>query len=84
MTQKELKLFFKEHLVPKKLYSLKGNHKNRVCMEASNGGWDVYFSDNKNKIGLMHFTSESDACASMAEEIKKIMQSFYGLTWRNL
>ena len=53
-------------------------------MEASNGGWDVYFSDNKNKIGLMHFTSESDACASMAEEIKKIMQSFYGLTWRNL
>lgn len=84
MNKKELKKFFKEHLVPKKLYSLKGNHKNRICMESSNGGWDVYFSDNKNKVGLMHFSSEKEACETMANEIKKLMQTFYGLTWRTL
>ena len=35
MTIKELRLFFNDHLVPEKLYSLNGNHKNRICLEKS-------------------------------------------------
>ena len=31
MNTKELKKFFKEHLVPSKLYKVGGHHKNRVC-----------------------------------------------------
>jgi hypothetical protein len=33
MTVKELRTFFKEHLVPSHLYNLKGGaHSNRICL----------------------------------------------------
>ena len=71
MTVKDLKKFFKEHLVPANVYSFKGgNHK-------------IYFSDKKKKIGLMQFASESEACQRMKEEVLKLMEQVYGLSWRN-
>ncbi len=85
MTVKELKAFFKEHLVPSNLYALKGgNHKNRLVMGRSENGWDVYFSDKKQKIGLMHFATESEACQRMKEEVLKLMEQVYGISWRHL
>ena len=84
MSRNELAVFLKEHLVPAKLYSLNGNHTNRICLEKSKQGWEVYFSDQKQKIGLLKFSSESDACARMKTEILKIMQSLYGLSWANM
>ena len=83
MTTEELKEFFNEHLVPRKFYSLKGNHKNRICIEKASDGWNVYFSDQKEKVGLLHFANESDACQRMKDEIKKLMEQVYGLTWKN-
>ena len=55
MTVKELKVFFKEHLVPSHLYNLKGGSRsNRICLGKSEENmWEVYFSEKKNKIGLM-------------------------------
>lgn len=67
--------------MPAKLYDLKGSHNNRLCMEHAKDGWNVYFADQKNKVGLMHFGTEAAACASMKEEMRKIMVGMYDLTW---
>lgn len=81
MTRKELKIYLKDHLVPARLYDLKSNHKNRLCMEKAKNGYDIYFSDHKEKIGLLHFATESEACQRMKEEISKLMVSLYGLSF---
>ena len=74
MTVKELKAFFKEHLVPSRLYNLKGG----------SHGWEVYFSEKKKKIGLMQFATESEACQHMMDEVRKVMEQVYGVTWKGL
>ncbi len=81
MTIKELNTYFEEHLVPKKLYSLKGNHKNRICLEKNGDSYEVYFSDRKQKVGTISFASESAACLGMKNEIRKLMEQVYGLTF---
>ena len=86
MTVKELKVFFKEHLVPSHLYNLKGgSHGGRICLgKNKQDGWEVYFSEKKNKIGLMQFATENEACHHMMDEICKVMEQIYGITWRGL
>ena len=86
MTVKELKVFFKEHLVPSHLYNLKGGSRsNRICLGKSEENmWEVYFSEKKNKIGLMQFATENEACQHMMDEIRKVMEQIYGITWRGL
>ena len=81
MTVKELKDFFQEHLVPSRLYKIGGKHNHRICMERNEQGWDVFFSEHKNKVGLMHFSDETSACTAMKNEIRKLMELMYGLTW---
>ena len=86
MTVKELKVFFKEHLVPSHLYNLKGGSRsNRICLGKSEENmWEVYFSEKKNKIGLMQFATENEACQHMMDEIRKVMEQIYGITWKGL
>lgn len=81
MTGRELHEFFKEHLVPSKLYKINGHHNHRICMEKDDSGWDVYFRDRKDKVGLIHFANEADACNGMKNEIRKLMQCMYGVSW---
>ena len=81
MTVKELKAFFEEHLVPAKLYKIGGKHNKRICLEKADDGWNIFFSEKKNKIGLMHYKDETSACLRMKEEIRKMMELMYGLTW---
>ena len=81
MTMKELKDFFKEHRVPSSLYKLGGNHNHRICIEQCDGEWEVFFSEKKQKTGLMRFDSEESACSRMKDEIRKLMELMYGLTW---
>ncbi len=83
MNTKELGTFLSEHLVPKKIYSLSGSHNNRICLERASDGWNVYFADKKNKVGISHYSTETEACLRMKEEIKKFMELVYGLTWKN-
>ena len=65
MTVKELKVFFKEHLVPSHLYNLKGGaHGGRIC--------------------LGKFATESEACQHMMDEVRKVMEQIYGVTWKGL
>ena len=68
-------------MVPSKLYKIGGRHNHRICMERTKGGWDVFFSEHKNKIGLLHYEDEESACLSMKNEIRKLMEQMYGLTW---
>ena len=82
MTGKELKLCLKEHMVPEQLYKIGGHHNRRICLEQSRDGWDVFFSEKKNKVGLMHFSDEESACISMKNELRKMMELMYGLTWK--
>ncbi len=81
MTGKELKDFLKNHLVPDKLYKIGGKHNHRICMEKSENGWEVFFSEHKKKIGVMHFADEASACAGMKNELRKLMEQMYGVTW---
>ena len=81
MNGKELKAYFEEHLVPRKFYKIGGKHNNRICMEKAGDGWDVFFSEKKKKIGVMHFSDEASACRSMKNEVRKLMELVYGLTW---
>jgi len=84
MTTADLKEFFKEHLVPSKLYKIDGEHKNRICMEKSGDGWDVFFKDKKERVGVTHYNDEVSACDAMMNEIRKVMESIYGITWAKL
>ena len=86
MTVEELKVFFKEHLVPSHLYNLKGGARtNRICLgKSSENKWEVYFSEKKNKVGLMQFATENEACQHMMDEIRKVMEQVYGVTWKGL
>ena len=81
MTAKDLTAFFKEHLVPSRLYAVNGSRKNRICMEQEGGSWIVYFRDHRNRIGTVICATEAEACARMKDEIRKVMESAYGLTW---
>ncbi len=81
MTAKELKKFFKEHLVPSKLYKIGKERDGRVCLTKEGNFWEVYFMDHKEKIGLMKFTDENSACLKMKDELRKIMESIYEITW---
>ena len=81
MTVQELSNFFKEHLVPARLYKIGGSHNNRICLEETEDGWEVFFSEKKEKIGLLQYEDENSACLSMKNEIRKLMESLYGLTW---
>jgi len=81
MTGKEVQAFLKEHLVPKKLYKIGGSHKNRICLEQTEKGWEVFFRDKKEKVGTLFFRDEASACQCFMEEVRKIMVSLYGITW---
>ncbi len=69
MTVKELKAFFKEHLVPSRLYNLKGgSHGGRICLgKNKQDSWEV-----------------SEACQHMMDEVRKVMEQVYGVTWKGL
>ena len=81
MNTKELKAYFDEHLVPSKLYKIGGSHKNRICLDKTENGWAVYFQDKKEKIGVLNFVDEASACNRMKDELRKLMEQLYGITF---
>ena len=81
MNTKELKTYLEEHLVPSKLYKIGGSRKNRICLDRTESGWAVYFQDQKEKIGVLNFVDEASACNRMKDEVRKLMEQLYGLTW---
>ncbi len=81
MNAQELKSYLEEHLVPSKLYKIGGSHKNRICLDKTESGWAVWFQDKKEKIGVLNFVDEASACSRMKDEIRKLMEQLYGLTW---
>ncbi|MBQ3392288.1 MAG: hypothetical protein IJG52_02630 [Lachnospiraceae bacterium] len=84
MTVKELKAFFKDHLVPAKLYHLDGSRSGKLCLTRDGNEWEVFFREKKEKIGLMKFATENEACVRMMDEVRKVMEQIYGMTWKGL
>ena len=86
MDVQELKNFFKEHLVPNKLYHIgRGSKSGRLCLRCDKGGfWEVFFGEKRDKVGVMRFATENEACHRMMDEMCKIMEQIYGITWREL
>ena len=62
-------------------YKIGGHHKNRICLDKTDKGWAVFFQDNKERIGVMNFVDEASACNSMKDELRKLMEQLYGITW---
>lgn len=81
MNTKELKQYFEDHLVPSKLYKIGGHHKNRICLDKTDKGWAVFFQDKDARIGVLNFVDESSACIRMKDELRKLMEQMYGITW---
>lgn len=79
MTTRELGQYLKDHLVPNRLYHLKGARNRRICMEQVQDGWNVYYADKKDKVGVLHYVTESEACQAMIEQIDRVMQVLYGV-----
>ena len=74
MTISEMKKYFTEHLVPSKLYQIGGESNGRICLEKSNGVWEVFFFDNMKKVGSIFFKDETSACSRMVQEVVKVMK----------
>ncbi len=81
MSVAELKDFLKEHRVPKKFYKIDGSHNKRICLEQAKDGWDVFFQDHKQRVGVLHFQDEASACQAMKNELRKMMEQMFGLTF---
>ncbi len=81
MTMNELRTFLAEHNVPRKLYSIGKRGNGRICIDRGENGWEVYFCEKKEKIGTLLFADEESACQGMKNEMRKLMEQLYGLTW---
>jgi len=44
-------------------------------------GYVLYFQDKKEKIGVLNFVDEASACNRMKDELRKMMEQLYGVTW---
>ncbi len=86
MNCRELSTFFKEHLVPSHLYRINGTRNKRICLSQSDEdkAWELYFRDRKDKVGLLRFATEAEACVRMKDEVLKLMEQIYGIGWRGL
>ncbi len=40
-----------------------------------------FFQDKKERIGVINFPDEASACDKMKEELRKMMEQLYGVTW---
>lgn len=86
MNCKELQSFFKDHLVPSRLYRIGGERRGRICLSrpGKDKPWELYFRDRKNKVGLLQFATENEACQRMKEEVLTLMEQIYGVSWRGM
>lgn len=77
MTIAELKDYLTKHLVPATLYHLSGESNGRICLDKANDLWEVFFFDEKKRIGTVSFKDENSACARMLSELAKVMDLVY-------
>ena len=51
-------------------------------MDRAGDQWEVYFSDHKQKVGILRFEDEQSACLGMKDELRKLMEQMYGVSWK--
>lgn len=66
MTKIEIEKKLREEGVRVDSYSLNGGLPNEAyCLNRTESGWEVYYSERGNKTGLKFFDNESDACGNL-------------------
>ena len=71
MTILELKKTLDENNVPRNLYNLEksGLKDQRVCLENTENGWNVYYSERGQKFDLEKYFNEHDACMDLLQRL---------------
>lgn len=73
MIKTELEKKLKLLKIPQDAYSLSGGLLNEVyCIEHTENGWDIYYSERGQKTGLKHFKDEQSACEYFYQWLLKI------------
>ncbi|MBQ8195749.1 MAG: hypothetical protein IJZ47_10325 [Oscillospiraceae bacterium] len=68
ITELKIRLFNEE--VPHYMYSVgDGEEEQRVCLRESGGKWLVYYCEDGEKLELMEFSSESEACEELYKRV---------------
>ena len=71
MTILELKKVLDENNIPRNLYNLEmsGLKDQRICVEKTENGWNVYYSERGQKFDLKRYFSEHDACMDLLQRL---------------
>lgn len=65
-----------EENIPSDSYSMQGGLPNdRYCIEKTNYGWDVYYSERGIRTNLKHYDSEDEACNDIYNRLQ-IMKKY--------
>lgn len=74
MTKVELQHRLQAENVPERYYSLDGGLPyDRLCLECSDFGWAVYYSERGGKFDLVRFASEEEACECFYRRIQDML-----------
>ena len=68
----ELKEILKNEKIPERYYLLdaRGIREDKICLELSDGLWQVYYSERGQKYNVAEFANESDACGEMLQRLR--------------
>ncbi len=70
ITELKIRLFNEE--VPHYMYSVcDGEEEQRVCLRESGGRWQVYYCEDGEKLDLMEFATESEACEELYKRVSE-------------
>ena len=70
MTIEQLKQELERLGIPRRVYSLNGRKDERLCIEAREGMWHVYFVERGKEGSVKQFATESEACYFMLNELR--------------
>lgn len=72
MNREELKKVFEKSSIPNSYYSLNGGLPSEAyCINQSDKGWEVYYSERGMKSCLKIFDTEEDACLYLKSQVEK-------------
>ena len=70
VTELKVRLFNEE--VPHYMYCIGGgDEEQKMCLSESGGKWQVYYCEDGERLDLMEFSSESDACEELYKRVSE-------------
>lgn len=76
MNSKELGAIFSSKKISRSIYSLDGEvPDDKICLDKSNGIWEVYYSERGIKRIIMKFYNENEACEFMYNKVMDMISA---------